>query len=110
MENKTFIGQMDRKIQLVQKTKSQTTTGSEKSTPVIVSEPFAAMQDTSGGEEVEGKVIHLVNRIYTIWYNPVVKEKGTALVLIDEGRKFEILHIIEKGRKQYLEIRCKLYE
>lgn len=107
---KTFIGQMDRMIQLVQNTKSQTETGAEVSTPTVVSECWAAMKDLSGGEEVEGKVIHLVSRTYTIWFNPVIKEKGTALVLMDEGRKFEILHTIEIGRKQYLELRVKLYE
>jgi head-tail adaptor len=110
MENKTFIGQMDRKIQLVQKLKTQTATGSEISSEVVVSQPFAAMKDLSGGEEVDGKVIHLISRTYTIWFNPVIKEKGTALILIDEGRKFEVIHIVELGRKQYLEIRVKSYE
>ncbi len=101
---------MDRRIQLVQKIKSQTETCSEVSTEAVISECFASMKDVSGGEEVDGKVKHLVSRTYTIWFNPLVKEKGTALILIDENRKFEILHIIEIGRKQYLEIRCKLYE
>jgi hypothetical protein len=32
---------------------------------------------------------------YTIWFNPIIKEKGTALIVIDEGRKFEVLHTIE---------------
>jgi hypothetical protein len=36
---------------------------------------FAAMKDISGGEEVDGKVRHLVSRTYTIWFNPLVKEK-----------------------------------
>jgi hypothetical protein len=36
---------------------------------------FAAMKDISGGEEVDGKVRHLVSRTYTIWFNQLVKEK-----------------------------------
>jgi hypothetical protein len=52
------------------------------------------MKDISGGEEVDGKVRHLVSRTYTIWFNPI-KGKGTALIVIDEGRKFEVLHTIE---------------
>lgn len=107
---KTFIGQMDRKIQLVQKTKTQTSTGSEISSEVIISEPFAAMKDLSGSEEVDGKVKHLISRTYTIWFNPIVKEKGTALIVIDEGRKFEIIHSVELGRRSYLELRVKAYE
>jgi hypothetical protein len=68
------------------------------------------MKDISGGEEVDGKVRHLVSRIYTIWFNPIIKEKGTALIVIDEGRKFEVLHTIEIGRRHYLELRVKAYE
>jgi head-tail adaptor len=105
-----FIGQMDRKIQLVQKVKTQTSTGSEVSSEAVMASPFAYMKDMSGGEEVDGKVKHLVSRTYTIRFNQEIKTIGTALMLIDEARKFEILHIIEIGRKKHLEIRCKSYE
>jgi hypothetical protein len=56
------------------KVKTQTTTGAEVSSEVVIS-AFAAMKDISGGEEVDGKVRHLVSRTYTIWFNPLVKEK-----------------------------------
>lgn len=105
-----FIGQMDRVIQLVQKVKTQTSTGSEVSSETVIAEPWAFMKDISGGEEVDGKVKHLVSRTYTVRYNETVKQLGTALIVIDETRKFEILHIIEIGRKKHLEIRCKSYE
>jgi hypothetical protein len=62
------------------------------------------MKDISGGEEVDGKVRHLVSYL-TIWFNPMVKEKGTALIVIDEGR-VEVLHTIEI-RRHYLELRVK---
>lgn len=109
MEN-PFIGQMDRKIQLVQKVKMQTSTGSETSSEMVVSSPYAYMKDISGGEEIEGKVKHIISRTYIIRYNTIIKQKGTSLIVIDENRKFEILHIIELGRKKHLEIRCKSYE
>jgi len=110
MEKNPFIGQMDRVIQLVEKAKSQTSTGSEVSTNVPVCEPWAMMKDISGNEVIDGKIKHLVNRIYVIRFNDVVKSKGTALVLIDEGREFEVIHILELGRRQHLEIRVKIYE
>ena len=68
------------------------------------------MDDISGNEDVKGKVRHLINRIYVVRYDPVIKEKGTALVLIDEGKEFEIIHISNIGRKDHLEIKVKLYE
>ena len=110
MEKNPFIGQMDRVIQLVEKTKTQTDTGSEISTNVPVCSPFAMMKDVSGNEVVDGKVKHLVNRVYVIRFNDVVKQKGTTLVLIDENREFEVIHILELGRRQHLEIRVKNYE
>lgn len=110
MADNPFTGQMDRKIQLVEKVKTQTETGSEVSSEAVIAAPFAFMKDVSGGEEVDGKVKHLVNRIYTIRFNPTIKQKGTALIVVDENRKFEILHIIELGRKKHLELRVKSYE
>lgn len=109
MEN-PFIGQMDRKVQLVQKVKQQTSTGSEISSEEVIASPFASMKDVSGGEETEGKVKHIISRTYVIRYNAIIKQKGTSLVVIDENRKFEIVHIVELGRKKHLEIRCKSYE
>ena len=94
----------------IQKVKTQTSTGSEVSAQTVVASPFAYMKDISGGEEVDGKVKHLVSRTYTVRFNEIVKQLGTALILIDEARKFEILHIIEIGRKKHIEIRCKSYE
>lgn len=101
---------MNRKIQLIEKELGRTATGSEISTENLVCEPWANMKDISGAEDVEGKVRHLVNRAYVVRYNPVIKSKGTALILIDEGKKYEIIHIIELGRNERLEIRVKLYE
>lgn len=107
--SKPFIGQMNRKIALVEKAISRTSTGSEKSTEETICEPYAWMQDNSGSEDVEGKVIHLINRSYTIRVNADVKAKGTKLVVVDGAQRFEIVHIKEIGRT-HLEILCKHYE
>lgn len=107
--DKPFIGQMNRKIALVEKEITQTSTGSEKTTEITICEPYAAMKDLSGNEDVEGKVIHLVNRSYTIRVNAEVKSKSTKLIVIDADQRFEIIHIKEIG-KTHLEIMCKNYE
>lgn len=106
---KPFIGQMNRKIALIEKVISQTSTGSEKTNETTICEPYAWMQDNSGNEDVEGKVIHLVNRSYTIRTNADVKSKGSKLIVIDDDKRFEIMHIKEIG-KTHLEILCKNYE
>lgn len=104
--NKPFIGQMNRKIAIVEVQPAQSATGSEKTTDVTICEPYAAMNDVSGNEDAEGKVIHLFSRTYTIRARSEVKLGGTKLIVVDGDARFEITHIKEVG-KTHLEILCK---
>lgn len=106
---KPFIGQMDRKISIVEVQVNQSSTGSETTTDVEVCAPYAFMNDVSGNEDVEGKVIHLFSRTYTIWARAEVKSKGAKLIVIDGDARFEITHIKEIG-KTHLELLCKTNE
>lgn len=110
MANKPFIGQMDRLIEIIEKKKATNSLGEIKTTESIVASPWAHMKDVSGTEDVEGKIKHLVNRTYTIRYNSVVKEKSNQLVVNDDGTRYEVLHVIEIGRKSHLELRVRMYE
>lgn len=109
MERKPFIGEMNRKIQIVKLDMVQNTTGEQKPTDVIVAEPFAAMVNGAGGETVEGKVRHIFDRVYTIRVNKLVKAGGTKLVLIDDGERFSIEHVNLIGRS-HLQILVNRYE
>lgn len=110
MEKTPFIGQMDRLISIVELVKTRNSTGEEETTNSVVAIPYAQMTDVSGNEDIEGKVRHLINRTYIIRYNPTVKAKANALVIIDESKKYDVYHIKEIGRKKYLEILVKDYE
>lgn len=110
MEKAPFVGQMDRKITIVEFTKSKTSTGEETETQVTVCCPFAAMEEKGGGEVEEGRVLHLVNRIYTIYYRSAVKQKANNLMVIDGDLRFQVNHVMEIGRKSHLALICKLYE
>lgn len=111
MASKFYVGQMDRYIALViKKSVKSTTSGAESVQDVSLGSEFAYMEDTSGTEVVEGKIRHLVNRIYVIRYDENILKQKTNLILIDEGNRFEVTHIIEQQRREYLELRVKLYE
>lgn len=110
MEKSPFIGQMDRLVSLVSKKPLRSNTGSETVNEIPVADEWAFMQDVSGSEDTDGKIKHLVNRTYTIRYNEDVKAKSNTLILIDDSQKYEVIHIIEIGRKKHLEIRVKAYE
>lgn len=111
MSKPPFIGQLDRVIEIIEKTMIlDSQTNAETSTENVIASPWAFMDDVSGGEVVDGKVKHLVSRTYTVRYNPLILAGGNKLVVKDGEIRFEVLHVIELGRKRHLEIRVKSYE
>ena len=110
MATNPFIGQLNRLIVLVEKSTEQSASGAETINEIQVAKPWAFMEDISGSEETDGKIKHLVNRTYKIRYDKNVKAKSNNLILIDESVKYEVLHVIEIGRKKHLGIRVKNYE
>ena len=110
MTKNPFIGQMDRVIEIVEKTMIIDSLGAETLVQTNVCSPYAFMQDISGGEETDGKIKHMINRTYTIRFQEQVKQKANALIVIDGGQRFEVLHVIEIGRRKHLELRVKIYE
>lgn len=110
MEKTPFIGQLNRKIQIVELVKTQNSTGEMEVTQNVISEPFAQMNDVSGGEDVEGKIRHIINRFYVIRYSAMIRMRASELVVIDGEQKFNIYHAMEIGRKQFLKLLVKDYE
>jgi head-tail adaptor len=108
MEN-PYIGQMDRKIEIIELVKTPTSTGSVTTNEVVIANPFAYMNEVSGNEDAEGKIRHLVNRTYTIRYNAEIKAKSNQLKLKDADELFEVIHLKELGRKKHLQLIVKLY-
>lgn len=110
MEKTPFIGQMDRKISIVELVKTRNSTGEEETTETVVANPYAQMKDVSSNEDFEGKVRNLINRTYIIRFNAALKANANSMVVIDGGTRYGIYHIKEIGRRSYLEILVKDYE
>lgn len=110
MEKSPFIGQMDRKITVVEKVISRSTTGAETFTDNTICEPYACLNEMGGSEDVEGKVIHLINRSYTIRYRAEVKATANQLIVIDDGKRYEIYHAKEIGRQKHIELLVRNHE
>jgi head-tail adaptor len=110
MEKTPFIGQLDRKIQIVELVKTQNTTGEMEVAQLVLSEPYAQMNDVSGNEDVEGKIRHIINRFYIIRYSETIRMHASELILIDNGQQFSIYHAVELGRKKYLKLLVRDYE
>lgn len=110
MEKSPYIGQMDRKIQIVELIKTKNSTGEEEVTENIISVPMSCMNEVSGSEDAEGKIRHIVNRTYTIRYNSDVLNKAAGLVVKDGVQKFPVYHVKEIGRKKHLILLVQDYE
>ena len=110
MEKAPFIGQLDRKIVIIQITNVRDSMSVNKPTETTVCEPYAKMDDVSGTEDLEGKIFHLVDRKYTIRYREEIANKGHEMLLIDNGQKFKIKHVKLIGRRSHLELICERNE
>lgn len=107
---KPYIGQMDRKIKIYSFSKVQNSIGEEKIEKILLISPFASLNEGGGNENVSGKVMHLTNRNYIIRYNKNVIQSGVNYLINDNGIDYEITHIIEIGRKAYLQLNVFNYE
>ena len=110
MPDNPYIGQLDRVIQIIKFEVTRNPTGEKEATPVVVCNPYAKMEDISGGEDVEGKIRYLVNRKYTIRYNPDVSMLKNKLAVIDEGVQYDVVNIIPIGRQKHIQLIVKNYE
>ena len=103
MEN-PFIGQMDRKIEVLLVSKIKSNAGGVTQSETLIASPFAYMKEVSGDEDPEGKIRHIINRTYTIRYNAQVLQRGTELKVKDGNQFFDVYHVKELGRKKHLEL------
>lgn len=110
MVNKPFIGQLDRKIKIVELLVQQNEIGENKPEEVVFCEPWSKLEDLSGNEDIDGKVIHLISRKYTIRYRSEILINGHKMILQDGDHKFSITHVKLLGRKSFLELYCNVYE
>lgn len=108
--NQPYIGQLDRKIKVYEFTKIQNSVGEEKETKELLASPFAYVEDIGGAESVDGKVMHLVTRSYTIRWNQQISRQGVHYVVEDEGVDFLIQSVMQIGRRKYLKLIAQNFE
>ena len=110
MEKKPYIGQLDRKVVILKMVKTQIAGGSIKPVEQVVIAVFAKMDENSGNEVLDGKVMHVVNRSYTIRYDQTILNYGKDYILQDGSIKYKIVNVAEIGRRQFLTLKVNVYE
>lgn len=101
---------MDRKITIQEYTKTQNASGEEVKSWSDVASPWAFMEDVSGSEDVEGKVVHIISRRYTIRYNTEIAASGNDMRVVDGSDTLKVYYVKNQGRKQHLQLLVTDYE
>lgn len=108
--NKPFVGQLDRRITLFETEKIKNSIGEEKETDVVLCIPWAKVDEVSGGEEIEGKVLHRTNRSFIVRFRAEINQKSNQLKVDFEGTRYNVTHVRQIGRREFLELQCMIYE
>lgn len=105
------IGQLNRPVVLKKITTVTSTTGAEKETEVEFINPlWAGLDDVSGNESEDGKIMYLNVRKYTVRYNEEILLEGEKMVITDFDGTYNINSINQVGRKDYLILKCSKRE
>lgn len=108
--NKPFAGQLDRRITVIYEELLKNSIGEEKPERRVLCRPWAKLDEVGGGEEVEGKVLHRTGRSFIVRFRQEIKQKNNQLFVDYEGVIYNVTHIKEIGRKEFLELQCVVYE
>lgn len=107
MSNNIYIGQLDVRISIIEEDHTTSGTGEKTITESNLANAWAKVDDISGSEALDGKVIALNVRKYTIRYNPVIAAKQINTLLVDhDGEKYNIHSTALIGRKEFMVLRC----
>lgn len=111
MNTKTYIGQLDTRIELIETTLITGTSGEQVSTDTTFNTVWSKMEDVSGTEDEDGKILALNVRKYTVRYDPaLVAKKITDMFIDDAGDKYNVHSTEYLGRKEYIILKCSKRE
>lgn len=108
--NKPFVGQLDRRITLFESEKVQNAIGEEKQVDTVVCIPWAKVDEVSGGEEIDGKILHKTQRNFIVRFRNEINTKSNQLKVDFEGTRYNVTHVKQIGRREFLELQCVIYE
>lgn len=107
---KPFIGQLDRRISVFEMTKTQNEIGEEKETKSFIAKRWAKIESETGSEKVEGNVRNLSNVKFTIRYHSEIARRGNEMHVEFEGAMYNITHVAQIGRRDFLQLICFNYD
>lgn len=106
VKKRAFVGQRGVRVEIVKYITEKNAINEDVKTTVSLGLFWARVEDLSGSETTEGKVMHIINRIYTVPFNAELQAKGEHMVVIDGVREYRIYYVQEVGRREQLKLKC----
>jgi len=111
MASTVKIGQLNHPVILKKITMVTSTTGFEKPTEVDFINPlWAKLDDVTGNETEDGKILALNVRKYTVRHNAEILTDGVKMLITDVDGTYNINSVEQIGRKDYLVLKCSKRE
>ncbi len=110
MTKRVHIGNLNRRIVIQNNVLVASATGQKTKTPQTYATCWAELDDVSGNESEDGKIVALSVRKYTIRYDAGILTGGTEMIIVDEDGSYNINSIEQVGRKTYLTLKCSKKE
>lgn len=107
MKNETFIGQLNERITIksVVPIKSETS-GAETKQLEVLKPCWAKVQDVSGTEETNGRVIYVNTKEFIVRFDErLTGPSATEKEIEYDGENYEVVSVLKIGRKIYLKIK-----
>jgi len=110
MKKAVYIGQLDRLVNINQIQTTITTTGEKIKSEVLYAQTWTKLDDVSGNENEDGKIIALNVRKYTVRYDNELVQNGTQMSIDDADGTYNIHSVEQIERKNYLILKCSKRE
>ncbi|WP_106793974.1 head-tail adaptor protein [Aquimarina sp. Aq78] len=106
-----YIGSMDRRIEIIKRNKSRSSTGAETYTETALTTVWANKKLLKSDEALDDKEVTINEHQYIIRYDPIIaNEKIQHLFIRDHTDEFEIYGVEEIQRKKFFKIDCEKRE
>ncbi|WP_449284323.1 phage head completion protein [Lutibacter aestuarii] len=110
MNDKIKIGSLNRSVMLKTISITESDTGEDVPLEVNFKQVWASLDDLSGSEDADGKIIALNVRKYVIRYIKEVVISGVEMLVVDEDGTYNITSVQQLGRKNFLLLKCRKRE
>jgi SPP1 family predicted phage head-tail adaptor len=106
-KNVVYTGQLNHRIKIIERVRVTSSTGEKTFNEVEFNEVWAKVEDVSGTEQEDGKILALNVRRYTIRYNPALELKQiTDLYVNHNNQIYNIYSVGYVGHKEYIQLKC----